>query len=86
MLPTIELARPEAAQSSVLSRGEAASLLGVSVNTVSKLLESGFLPGLEASGVMVLARAPQVRVTEGVLPVLRTGAPAAPTREGTTGR
>lgn len=82
MLPTIELARPEAAQASVLSRGEAASLLGVSVNTVAKLLDSGFLPGLEASSVMALSQAPQVRVTDGVLPVLRTGAPAAPTREG----
>ncbi|MGX1301398.1 hypothetical protein RKD35_002886 [Streptomyces albogriseolus] len=84
MLPTIELARPEAAPASVLSRSEAASLLGVSVNTVAKLLDSGFLPGLEAVQVTALSRAPQVQVTEGVLPVLRTGAPAAPSREGDT--
>lgn len=82
MLPTIELTRPEPAAASVLSRGEAASLLGVSVNTVAKLLESGFLPGLEASRVTALSRAPQVSVSAGVLPVLRTGAPTTPSREG----
>ncbi|MFK0063405.1 hypothetical protein ACIQTN_29770 [Streptomyces werraensis] len=82
MLPTIELARPEAAPASVLSRSEAASLLGVSVNTVAKLLDSGFLPGLEAVRVTALSGAPQVQVSAGVLPVLRTGAPGVPSREG----
>ncbi|WP_151775786.1 hypothetical protein [Streptomyces abyssomicinicus] len=84
MLPVIELTRTEAAPSAVLSRAEAASILDLSVNTVTKLLDSGFLPGLAVSQVTALSRAPQVSVKEGVLPVLRTGAPAAPRRADDT--
>lgn len=84
MLPKIEHVRAEAAPASVLSRSEAASVLGVSVNTLAKLLDSGFLPGLNVAWVTTLLGAPQVRVTEGVLPVLRTGIPAVPSREGDT--
>ncbi|MEU7649244.1 hypothetical protein [Streptomyces huasconensis] len=84
MLPKIELERPEAAPASVLSRSEAASVLGISVNTLAKLLDSGFLPSLEVTRVTALLQAPQVRVMEGVLPVLRTGIPAVPSREGDT--
>ncbi|WP_331750850.1 helix-turn-helix domain-containing protein (plasmid) [Streptomyces globisporus] len=84
MLPKIEHVRPEAVPASILSRSEAASMLGVSVNTLAKLLDSGFLPGLNASWVTTLLEAPEVRVTEGVLPVLRTGSPAVPSLEGDT--
>lgn len=84
MLPKIELVRPEAAPATVLSRSEAASMLKVSVNTVAKLLDSGFLPGLNVAWVTALLQAPQVRVTEGVLPVLRPGIPAVPSLEGDT--
>ncbi|WP_274036586.1 hypothetical protein [Streptomyces sp. MMBL 11-1] len=84
MLPKIEHVHPEAAPASTLSRSEAASMLGVSVNTLAKLLDSGFLPGLNASWVTALLEAPEVKVTEGVLPVLRTGSPAVPSLEGDT--
>lgn len=84
MLPKIEHVRTEATPASVLSRSEAASTLGVSVNTLAKLLDSGFLPGLNTSWVTELLEAPEVRVIEGVLPVLRTGSPAVPSLEGDT--
>ncbi|MFJ1954659.1 hypothetical protein ACIOGT_29370 [Streptomyces microflavus] len=50
----------------------------------AKLLESDFLPGPIVAWVTALLGAPQVRLTEGVLPVLRTGMPAVPSREGDT--
>ncbi|MFJ6141572.1 hypothetical protein [Kitasatospora sp. NPDC092286] len=62
----------------VLTRNQAASLLGLSPNTVTKLLNSDFLPDLRASRVLALSRAPQVTVTTGYLPVLRTAAAAPP--------
>ncbi|MDF3143048.1 MULTISPECIES: hypothetical protein [unclassified Streptomyces] len=62
----------------VLTRAQAANVLGLSPNTVSKLLDSRFLGDLQATRVLTLARAPHVSVVEGMLPVLRTAAAASP--------
>ncbi|MBV2353818.1 hypothetical protein KUM39_05500 [Streptomyces sp. J2-1] len=78
MLPSIILAEPQAPTAQILTRSQAATALGLSPNTVTKLLASRFLTGLEADRVGVLARAPHVGVTHGVLPVLRTAAAGPP--------
>ncbi|MEV0254691.1 hypothetical protein AB0H82_10570 [Streptomyces sp. NPDC050732] len=59
-------------------------MLGISPNTVGKLLNSQFLPDLLSTHVIALANAPQVGVVEGLLPVLRTAAVARPERAGDT--
>lgn len=83
MLPSISLAEPPGATShDLLTRNQAARVLGLSPKTVSKLLDSQFLPDLRASRVIVLSRARQVTVTDGLLPVLRTAAAAPPSPEG----
>jgi hypothetical protein len=82
MLPTVVLAKPPNAPADVLTRNQAASVLGLSPNTVSKLLASQFLSDLQASRVVALSRAPHVTVKSGLLPVLRTAAAAPPTLPG----
>lgn len=83
MLPSITLAdSPDSSTQDVLTRNQAASVLGLSPNTVSKLLASEFLVDLRASRVLALSRARQVTVTSGLLPVLRTAAAAPPSDEG----
>lgn len=77
VLPSVALTTPRALVGAVLTRPEAAAVLRLSPNTVGKLLASGFLPDLAAARVHALARAPQIGVTRGELPVLRTG-PAGP--------
>ncbi len=77
MLPSVALTTPQVLAGEFLTRPQAATVLRLSPNTVGKLLASGFLPDLAAARVHALARAPQISVTRGELPVLRTG-PAGP--------
>ncbi|WP_328974125.1 hypothetical protein [Streptomyces canus] len=77
-MPSIVLVEPEGSAADVFSRSQAANALGLSPNTVGKLLDSRFLRDLQAARVMALAHAPQVSVTAGILPVLRTAAAAPP--------
>ncbi|GAA4072190.1 hypothetical protein [Streptomyces shaanxiensis] len=81
MLPSIELVESEDSTDEVLTRSQAANALGVSPNTVTKLLDSKFLRDLQATRVLALARAPHVSVVEGILPVLRTAAAAPPAHQ-----
>ncbi|MEV5016644.1 DNA-binding protein [Streptomyces sp. NPDC053780] len=78
MLPSVELVDSEESTVEVFTRSQAAHVLGVSANTVGKLLGSGFLRDLQAARVCALARAPHVSVVQGVLPVLRTAAAVCP--------
>ncbi|MEY9840651.1 helix-turn-helix domain-containing protein [Streptacidiphilus sp. EB103A] len=81
MLPTLTLTSPvQDSDEETLTRNQAARLLGLSPNTVSKLLASRFLPDLQIWKVLALSRHPQVTVACGVLPVLRTGPAAHVTR------
>lgn len=82
MLPEVRLAgQRDAADGDRLSRNQAASLLGISLATMDKLLRSGYLPRLAASSVFSLAATPYVTCITGVLPVLRTAA-ATPSDDG----
>ena len=82
MLPEVKLiGQQHAAHGDSLSRNQAASLLGVSLATVDKLVSSQYLPALTSSAVLTLAATPYVSVTAGVLPVLRT-ASAQPANDG----
>lgn len=81
MLPSIELVESEDSTDEVFTRSQAANALGLSPNTVGKLLDSRFLRDLQATRVLTLARAPHVSVVQGVLPVLRTAAAAPPLDE-----
>ena len=58
----------------MFTRPQAASVLGVSMGGIDKLLESGFLGDLKQQAVISLANSPHVRVLDGRLPVLRTAA------------
>lgn len=81
-LPDVRLTgRPDAADGDLLSRNQAASLLGMSLATIDKLLRSGYLQGLAAASVLPLAKTPYVTCVAGVLPVLRTAA-ATPSDDG----
>lgn len=82
MLPEVELTRPQGDPAGgQLTRNQTASLLGISLATVDKLVKSGYLPSLESSLVLHLAATPFVTVTTGILPVLRTAA-AKPANDG----
>jgi hypothetical protein len=58
----------------MFTRPQAASILGVSMGGIDKLLESGFLRDLKQQPVIAMANSPHVRVLDGRLPVLRTAA------------
>jgi hypothetical protein len=58
----------------MFTRPQAASILGVSMGGIDKLLESRFLGDLKQQAVLALANSPHVRVLDGRLPVLRTAA------------
>ena len=58
----------------MLTRPQAASILGVSMGGIDKLLESRFLSDLRQQAVIALANSPHVPGLDGRLPVLRTAA------------
>ncbi|MEI5101963.1 DNA-binding protein [Streptomyces sp. PmtG] len=81
-MPSVTLEGPAGPPRETLTRAQAGTALGLSPNTVGKLLASAFLPDLSVARVAALARAPRARVTRGELPVLRATPATAPGREG----